>query len=91
MVWFFHELANVRRGDLTLCWIAVSIAIAGLFLLFTARLPLYRQGKFFTFASRTLPERHKIVYRIAYYLIVVSVVIMLLLIAMLAMLGEMGK
>lgn len=91
LVWFFHELSNVRHGDLTLFWIAVSVAIVGLFLLFTARLPLYRQGKFFTFGSKTLPERHKIVYRIAYYLIVASMAIMLLLIAMLAMLGEIGN
>ena len=91
MVWFFHELSNVRRGDLTLFWIAVSVAIVGLFLLFTARLPLYRQGKFFTFGSKTLPEKHKIVYRIAYYMIVASMVIMLLLMAMLAMLGEIGN
>lgn len=58
---------------------------------YTGALPLYRQGKFFTFGSKTLPERHKTVYRIAYYLIVASMVIMLLLIAMLAMLGEIGN
>lgn len=88
--WFFNELSNVRRGNLTLFWIAASVAIVGLFLLFTAKLPIYRQSKFFTFGSKTLPERHKIVYRIAYYFLIASMVIMLVLMVMLAMLGKMG-
>jgi uncharacterized membrane protein YidH (DUF202 family) len=91
LAWFFHEITNVRRGNLTLFWIAVSVAIIGLSLLFTAKLSLYRQNKFFTFGSKTLAEKHKIVYRIAHYLIVASMLIMLLLMVMLAMLGEMGK
>jgi len=79
--YFFHEIANVRRGDLALFWIAVGIATFGLFLLSIARSSLYRKGKLLTFGSKSLPERYKIVSRIAYYLIIASVVIMLLLLA----------
>ena len=83
LVCFFHEIANARKGDPTIYWIAFGLAIFGLLLLFFARLPLYRQGKLLTFGSKELPERHKRIYRIAYYLIVASVVMMLLMLAML--------
>jgi len=80
---FLPMLSRVRRGDPTLFWITVSIAIVGVFLLFIAKLPLYRQGKFFTFGTKALPERHKSYYRIACFLIVASAIIMLVLLAML--------
>lgn len=83
MVCFFHGIANARRGDPTIYWIAFGLAVFGLALLFIAKLPLYRQGKFLTFGSKELPEKYKGIYRIAYYLIVASVVIMLLILAML--------
>lgn len=75
---FLPAVLTARQGDLTLFWIALVLAVTGLVLLFVARLPLYRQGKFFTFGSKALPERHRKMYRIAYVFIGTSVVIMLL-------------
>jgi hypothetical protein len=80
---FFHGIANARQGNPTIYWIAFSLAVFGLVLLFFAKLPLYRQGKFLTFGSKELPDKYKGIYRIAYYSIGVSLVIMLLMLAML--------
>ena len=85
---FLPILTGARRGDPRLFWIASSLAIIGVFLLFIAKLPLYRQGKFFTLGSKALSDKHKILYRLAYKFIGISVVLMLL---MLAMFCEMSK
>jgi bacteriorhodopsin len=58
-----------RRGDATLVYVALLFGIVGIMLLFFARLPLYRQRRFFTFGSRALDDRHKRLYRWAYRLI----------------------
>lgn len=79
---FLPMFSKARRGDPTLFWITVSIAIVGVVLLFIAKLSIFRQGKFFTFGTKVLPEKHKKIYRFAYCLIVASMIIMLLLLAM---------
>jgi hypothetical protein len=78
---FLPSVSQVRRGDPTLFWIAVVFAFAGVLILFLAKLPLYRQGKFCTFGSRALPARHRRMYFMAYILIGLSFVMMLLLLA----------
>jgi hypothetical protein len=80
LVWF---VLGTRQGDLTFVWIAMGLAVVGILLLFLARLPLYRQGRFLTFGSRALPEWHRKVYRIAYGFIGISVILMLALLAIL--------
>ena|ERR1035437_6065969 len=60
-------------------WMALTVAGIGVGLLFLARLPLYRQGKFFSFGSRALPPSSIPVYRAAYVLLIPSVVFLLLL------------
>jgi len=79
-LWFVQ---GTRLGDPTFLWIASLLAAIGIILLFIARLPLYRQGRFFTFGWRALPEGHRRVYRIAYCFIGVSVAMMLALLAVL--------
>lgn len=80
LVWF---VLGTRQGDLTFVWIAMGLAVVGIILLFIARLPLYRQGRYFTFGSRALPEWHRRVYRTAYCFIGLSVIMMLGLLAVL--------
>ncbi len=78
---FLVALFRARQGDLTLLWIALALGVTGVVLLFVARLPLYRQGKFFTFGSEDLPETHRRIYRIAYVFIILSVLLILALAA----------
>ena len=52
-------------------------------LLFVARLPLYRRGKFLTFGSKELPPLHRELYHAAYLFIGLSVVTLVLLLLVL--------
>jgi hypothetical protein len=73
-------LSSARRsGDSTLLYIAVALSVIGVVLLAFARMPLYRQRRFFTFGSRALDGGHKRLYRWAYRFIGVSVLLMSLL------------
>jgi hypothetical protein len=45
---------------------ALTIAAAGVALIFYAKLPLYRQRQFFTFGTRALPENRRAYYRWGY-------------------------
>jgi nitric oxide reductase large subunit len=74
---FLVALFRARQGDPTLLWVALALAVTGVVLLFVARLPLYRQGKFFTFGSQSLPETHRRLYWIAYVFIILSLLVML--------------
>jgi hypothetical protein len=67
------------RGDVTLLYIALALGGVGTVLLFFARLPLYRQRRFFTFGSRALDEHHRRLYRWAYRFIGGSVLLLLIL------------
>jgi hypothetical protein len=80
ILWFVR---GTRQGDPTFLWIAAILAAVGIVLLFLARLPLYRQGRYFAFGSKALPAGHRKVYRIAYDFIGVSVAMMLALLAVL--------
>ncbi len=74
---------NARAGDLTLFWFALACAFIGIVSLFVAKLPLYRQGRYFTFGPRALPARRRSLCWIAYVFIVTGVLVMLFLIAVL--------
>ena len=74
---------NARQGDLTLFWLALASVLVGIVLLFMAKLPLFRQGRYFTFGSKALPKGHRRIYRIAYIFIITGVLTMLLLLAVL--------
>jgi hypothetical protein len=71
------------HGDPTLLWAALALASVGVVLLFTARLPLYRQGKYFSFGPRLLSPGHKRLYWISYAFIATSILIMALLLILL--------
>jgi hypothetical protein len=57
-------------------FIALSAGAVGAGLLFYAKLPLYRQRRFFTFGARALPERRRPYYRWAYRFAVFSIVLL---------------
>jgi hypothetical protein len=80
---FLPVLAGARQGDRPLFWIALVAALIGIVFLFLAKLPLYRQGKYFTFGSRPLPQGRRQIYRMAYVFIGTSLLMMLLLLAVL--------
>jgi hypothetical protein len=70
---------SAAHGDPALLWAALVLGCVGLALLFMARLPLYRQGNYFSFGPRLLSPGHKKLYWISYGLIGTSILIMVLL------------
>jgi hypothetical protein len=70
---FFPFVSHLtRHGSLPVYIVAVLAGVVGVVLLFFARLPLYRQRQFFTFGSRHLDTAHRRLYRLAYFLVWVS-------------------
>jgi hypothetical protein len=65
-------LSAARRGDKTLFLLSLGISALGVILLFRARLPLYRQRRFFSFGSAALPEPQRRLYRYAWKVILVG-------------------
>ena len=65
-------LSAARRGDKTLFVVSLGVSAVGVILLFRARLPLYREGRFFTIGSAALPEPQKRLYRAAWKVILVG-------------------
>jgi hypothetical protein len=66
-----------NRGDATLAYIALLFGMIGIMLLFFARLPLYKQRKFFTFGSRALDAPHRKLYHWAYVFVGACVLLMI--------------
>jgi len=71
---FFMRLSGVP-------WIwsylgALCLGAAGIGLLFYAKLPLYRQRRFFTFGPRALPQQRRPFYRWGYRCALFSVVLL---------------
>ena len=56
---------------------ALAVSAVGVSLLFYAKLPLYRQRRFFTFGSRALPEQRRPFYRWGYRCVMVGVAILI--------------
>jgi len=59
-------LFQAWSGDPTMLYLAVVLAGIGIVLLFFARLPLYRQRRFFSIGSGALDPKHRRLYRWAY-------------------------
>jgi len=78
---FMPALNGARHGNPFLLYASMAFAITGIVFLFFARLPLYRQRKFFSLGPRGLPPLHRKLYRAAYGFISIAVVLMLLLVA----------
>jgi len=63
------------RGEVItrLYWVGVAAGVFGIVLLFLARLPLYRQRRFWTFGPRELDRFHRGLYWLAYLVVLVSI------------------
>ena len=68
-----------RFGDTSLFHFALFLGGIGAVLLFLARLPLYRQRRFFTLGPRSLSGIHRKLYYAAYLFIVPSAALLLVL------------
>ena len=74
---FFTELTG---GPWILCYtFSLVIAGVGVALIFYAKLPLYRQSRFFTFGTRALSEDRRPFYRWGYRCAVFAVALLLFL------------
>jgi hypothetical protein len=71
-------------GDRTLFQLALILGFVGVVLLFTARIPLYRRKRFFTFGPSSLSGIYRKLYFTAYMFIVPSIVLLVLLLLALA-------
>jgi hypothetical protein len=72
---FFSGLTGMRW---IWCYIiALVIAAVGASVIFYAKLPLYRQHRFFTFGSRALPESRRRFYRWGYRCVAFAVALLL--------------
>ena len=76
---FLTGLSEVRRGHPIMLYVALGLGLVGVVLLFCARLPLYRQRKFFSFGPRGLPAPHRRLYWTAYGFIGLAIGIMVFL------------
>jgi len=57
--------------------IGLAIGAVGVSLIFYAKVPLYRQRRFFTFGSGALPERRRHYYRWGYRCVIFAVALLL--------------
>lgn len=57
----------------SLFWSGLGLGCVGAILLYFARLPLYRQRRYFTFGPKALPPSHRKTYWLAYAFVIASV------------------
>lgn len=75
-------LQCIRRADSWAVFTVAAVAgVVGVLLLFLARLPLYRQRRFFTVGPRLLDAPHRRLYWVSYCFVGVSVLLLLGLLA----------
>jgi hypothetical protein len=79
MTCLITPLIRARSGDPTMLWVAGVLAGIGIVLLFFARLPLYRERRFFVIGPGALDQKHRRLYRWAYGLIGCSTLLLVLL------------
>ena len=72
-------LAIARQENTMFFLLAITVSAMGVFLLFLARLPLYREKRFFCLGSSALPESHRKLYRAAWKIILVGLGMLILL------------
>ena len=71
------DIASFRRvGSTSLFAVGLLAGICGIVLLFFARLPLYRQHRFFTFGPRCLDGCHRRLYWLAYLFVLASIALL---------------
>ncbi len=70
-------MAYIRRTEaLGLFYDALGLGCLGCVLLFFARLPLYRQHRFWTFGPRELPNLHRKLYWLAYIFVAACILLL---------------
>lgn len=76
----FRCVIAARNDDsMTVFWVATALGFSGTMLLFLARRPLYRNGRFFQLGPRGLDGNHRRLYRGAWCLIGASIGLFVLL------------
>lgn len=72
------SLSQFRRTDVsTLYGVGAGAGAIGIALLFIARLPLYRQRRFWAVGPRQLDRKHRLFYWLAYAFVTVSLLLLL--------------
>lgn len=74
----FSNLTETQNGNPHLFDLSLSLATAGVCLLFLARLPFYRQRKFFSVGPRGLPPLNKVCYWVSYGFLSTAITLMAL-------------
>jgi hypothetical protein len=70
-------LAQIKEANaVDLFYGGLALGYFGIVLLFLARLPLYRQRRFWTFGPSALPNLHRKLYWLAYLFVVASVLLL---------------
>jgi hypothetical protein len=70
-------VARLKATDIgTLYGVGVGAGVVGIILLFIARLPLYRQRRFWTVGPRQLDGKHRRFYQLAYASVAVSLLLL---------------
>ena len=70
-------LAQLKEANaVDLFYSGLALGCFGIVLLFLARLPLYRQRRFWTFGPSALPNFHRKLYWLAYLFVVASVLLL---------------
>ena len=70
-------VARLKATDIgTLYGVGVSAGMVGIILLFIARLPLYRQHRFWTVGSRQRDGKHRRFYRLSCAFVAVSLLLL---------------
>jgi hypothetical protein len=68
------QIKEAKADDLF--YIGLTLGCFGIVLLFLARLPLYRQHRFWTFGPSSLPNLHRKLYWLAYLFVFASVLLL---------------
>ena len=74
----FPLINELKSGDAVRLYSAgLGCGVIGIVLLFFARLPLYRQRRFWTVGPRELDRFHRKLYKLAYVFVVLSILLLL--------------
>ena len=74
---FLSLIALLQTADMrALYGFGLGAGVMGTFLLFIARLPLYRQRRFWTIGPKHLDQKHRRAYWLSYVFVVVSMLML---------------
>lgn len=77
VAWLLPAIQFLRLVDVSRLFLGgLGTGLCGIALLFFARLPLYRQRRFWTFGPRELDRRHRQLYWLAYAFVVASIALL---------------